>query len=73
MMSCDSPPAAVAMRAPSGETWQLYTSKSFCSPVEDAQDAHILAENAINHVDGAILLDHGIFKPKRWDDAHRYV
>jgi len=26
------PPAAVASLLPSGDTWQLYTSKSFCSP-----------------------------------------
>ena len=28
------PPAAVTSRVPSGETWQLYTSKSLSSPID---------------------------------------
>jgi hypothetical protein len=41
-MVVDEPPAAVARRDPSGETWQLYTSKSFCSPVTKFNVSKIL-------------------------------
>lgn len=38
----DQPPAAVTRRDPSGETWQLYTSKSFKSPVENENVSTLL-------------------------------
>lgn len=40
----NEPPAAVARRVPSGETSQLYTSKSFCSPAVAARVSKMEAE-----------------------------
>lgn len=44
------PPPAVASLLPSGETWQLYTSKSFCSPAQTNSQPFSSSDNCLLQV-----------------------